>query len=77
MSNIKEKEQQLGDTLYKKIEILLPGKIKRCQRIIGMFLDYPDRQLIEKSLEEDKLFKELVEGAIICIENHKKNKCIN
>ena len=72
MSNIKEKEQQLGDTLYKKIEILLPGKIKRCQRIIGMFLDYPDRQLIEKSLEEDKLFKELVEGAIICIENHKK-----
>ena len=77
MSNIKENEQKLGDALYKKIEILLPGKIKRCQRIIGMFLDYPDKQLIEKSLEEDKLFKELVEGAIICIENHKKNKCIN
>ena len=67
-------EQQFGDVLYKKIEILLPGKIKRCQRIIGMFLDYPDRQLIEKSLEDDKLFKELVEGAIICIENHKKKK---
>ena len=72
MSNITEKEQQLGDTLYKKIEILLPGKIKRCQRIIGMFLDYSDRQIIEKSLEDDKLFKKLVEGAIICIENHKK-----
>ena len=66
--------QQLGDALYNKIEILLPGKIKRCQRIIGMFLDYSDRQIIEKSLEDDKLFKELVEGAIICIENHKKNK---
>ena len=77
MSNITEKEQQLGDTLYKKIEILLPGKIKRCQRIIGIFLDYPDRQLIEKSLKDDKLFKDLVEGAIICIENHKKNKYIN
>jgi len=74
MSNITEKEQQIGDNLYKKIEILLPGKIKRCQRIIGMFLDYSDRQIIEKSLEDDKLFKELVEGAIICIENHKKNK---
>ena len=72
MSNITEKEQQIGDNLYKKIEILLPGKIKRCQRIIGMFLDYPDRQMIEKSLEDDKLFKELVEGAIICIEKHKK-----
>ena len=69
-------EQQFGDALYKKIEILLPGKIKRCQRIIGMFLDYPDRQMIEKSLEDDKLFKELVEGAIICIEKHKK-KCVN
>ena len=67
-------EQKLGDALYKKIEILLPGKIKRCQRIIGMFLDYSDRQIIQKSLEDDKLFKELVEGAIICIENHKKNK---
>ena len=65
-------KQQLGDALYKKIEILLPGKIKRCQRIIGMFLDYSDRQIIEKSLTNDKLFKELVEGAIICIENHKK-----
>ena len=65
-------KQQLGDALYKKIEILLPGKIKRCQRIIGMFLDYSDRQMIEKSLTNDKLFKELVEGAIICIENHKK-----
>ena len=74
MSNITEKEQQIGDNLYKKIEILLPGKIKRCQRIIGMFLDYSDRQIIEKSLEDDKLFKELVEGAIICIEKHKKNK---
>ncbi len=72
MSNITEKEQQLGDTLYKKIEILLPGKIKRCQRIIGMFLDYPDKEIIKKSLEDDKLFKELVEGAIICIEKHKK-----
>ena len=69
-------EQKLGDALYKKIEILLPGKIKRCQRIIGMFLDYPDRQMIEKSLEDDILFKELVEGAIICIEKHKK-KCVN
>ena len=47
--------QQLGDSLYKKIEILLPGKIKRCQRIISMFLDYPDRQMIEKSFEDDKL----------------------
>ena len=65
-------KEQLGDALYKKIEILLPGKIKRCQRIIGMFLDYSDRQMIEKSLTNDKLFKELVEGAIICIENHKK-----
>ena len=65
-------KQQLGDALYKKIEILLPGKIKRCQRIIGMFLDYSDEQIIEKSLTNDKLFKELVEGAIICIENHKK-----
>ena len=64
--------QQLGDSLYKKIEILLPGKIKRCQRIIGMFLDYPDKKIIKKSLEDDKLFKELVEGAIICIEKHKK-----
>ena len=64
--------QQLGDSLYKKIEILLPGKIKRCQRIIGMFLDYPDREIIEKSLEDDKLFKQLVEGAIKCIEEHKK-----
>jgi hypothetical protein len=72
MSNITEKEQQFGDALYKKIEILLPGKIKRCQRIIGMFLDYSDRQIIEKSLTNDKLFKELVEGAIICIEKHKK-----
>tara|TARA_Y100001958_G_C21214553_1_gene540045 strand:- start:1368 stop:1598 length:231 start_codon:yes stop_codon:yes gene_type:complete len=76
MSNITEKEQQFGDALYKKIEILLPGKIKRCQRIIGMFLDYSDRRIIEKSLEDDKLFKELVEGAIICIEKHKK-KCVN
>jgi hypothetical protein len=74
MSNITEKEQQFGDALYKKIEILLPRKIKRCQRIIGMFLDYSDRQIIEKSLEDDILFKELVEGAIICIEKHKKNK---
>ena len=76
MSHITEKEQQFGDALYKKIEILLPGKIKRCQRIIGMFLDYPDRRIIEKSLEDDILFKELVEGAIICIEKHKK-KCVN
>tara|TARA_B000000477_G_C5961339_1_gene172242 strand:- start:49 stop:279 length:231 start_codon:yes stop_codon:yes gene_type:complete len=76
MSNITEKEQQFGDALYKKIEILLPRKIKRCQRIIGMFLDYPDRRIIEKSLEDDILFKELVEGAIICIEKHKK-KCVN
>ena len=76
MSNITKKEQQFGDALYKKIEILLPGKIKRCQRIIGMFLDYSDRRIIEKSLEDDKLFKELVEGAIICIEKHKK-KCVN
>ena len=76
MSNITEKEQQFGNTLYKKIEILLPGKIKRCQRIIGMFLDYSDRRIIEKSLEDDILFKELVDGAIICIEKHKK-KCVN
>tara|TARA_B100000927_G_C16104009_1_gene324336 strand:- start:282 stop:491 length:210 start_codon:yes stop_codon:yes gene_type:complete len=64
--------QKLGDDLYKKIENLLPGKEKRCQRIIGMFLDYPDRLTIEKSLEDDTLFKQLVEGAIICIENNKK-----
>tara|TARA_Y100001958_G_C21116961_1_gene462248 strand:+ start:741 stop:950 length:210 start_codon:yes stop_codon:yes gene_type:complete len=64
--------QKLGDDLYKKIENLLPGKAKRCQRIIGMFLDYPDRLTIEKSLEDDTLFKQLVEGAIICIENNKK-----
>ena len=64
--------QKLGDDLYKKIENVLPGKAKRCQRIIGMFLDYPDRLTIEKSLEDDTLFKELVEGAIICIENNKK-----
>ena len=44
--------QKLGDDLYKKIENLLPGKAKRCQRIIGMFLDYPDRLTIEKSLED-------------------------
>ena len=64
--------QQLGDSLYKKIEILLPGKIKRCQRIIGMFLDYPNREIIEKSLQDDILFKQLVEEAIKCIELHKK-----
>ena len=64
--------QKLGDDLYKKIENVLPGKAKRCQRIIGMFLDYPDRLTIEKSLEDDTLFKQLVEGAIICIENNKK-----
>lgn len=64
--------QKLGDDLYKKIENVLPGKAKRCQRIIGMFLDYPDRLTIEKSLEDNTLFKELVEGAIICIENNKK-----
>ena len=66
--------QKLGDDLYKKIENLLPGKTKRNQRIIGMFLDYPDRLTIEKSLEDDTLFKELVEGAIICIEKTKKTK---
>ena len=71
MSNITEKEQQFGDALYKKINFIT-RKIKRCQRIIGMFLDYSDRQIIEKSLTNDKLFKELVEGAIICIEKHKK-----
>lgn len=65
--------QQLGDSLYKKIEILLPGKVKRCQRIIGMFLDYPNREIIEKSLQDDILFKQLVEEAIKCIELHKKN----
>ena len=65
--------QQLGDSLYKKIEILLPGKIKRCQRIIGMFLDYPNREIIEKSLQDDTLFNHLVEEAIKCIELHKKN----
>lgn len=64
--------QQLGDSLYKKIEILLPGKVKRCQRIIGMFLDYPNREIIEKSLQDDILFKQLVEEAIKCIELHKK-----
>ena len=69
MSNITEKEQQFGDALYKKIEILLPGKIKRCQRIIGMFLDYSDRQIIEKSLTNDKLFG--ISRRIICIEKHK------
>ena len=44
--------QKLGDDLYKKIENLLPGKTKRCQRIIGMFLDYPDRLTIEKSFRK-------------------------
>ena len=71
--------QILGDQLYKKIELLLPGRVKRCQRIIGMFLDYPDRELIKKSIIDDKLFKQLVEGAIICIEKIKKsqNECPN
>ena len=64
--------QKLGDDLYKKIENLLPGKTKRNQCIIGMFLDYHDRRTIEKSLEDDTLFKKLVECAIICIEKSKK-----
>ena len=33
-------DQKLGDNLFKKVEKILPNKIKRCQRIVGMFLDY-------------------------------------
>lgn len=42
----KTRDKKFGDSLYGKIEKILPGKVKRCQRIIGMFLDYPDRQKI-------------------------------
>lgn len=72
MNNITSIDQELGDSLYRKIEIVLPGKVKRCQRIIGMFLDYPDRQTIELSLGDDELFKHLVDEAVKCIEQHKK-----
>ena len=68
-----ENEQKLGDNLFKKIELLFPNKIKKCQRIVGMLLDYKDRNLIEKSLNDDKLFNELVEGAIISLQKYKKN----
>ena len=72
MDNINNTDQQLGDSLYRKIEKILPGKIKRCQRIIGMFLDFPDRKIIEKSLDDDGLFRNLIQEAITCIEKHKK-----
>lgn len=75
--SITKEEQKLGDSLYKKIETLLPGKIKRCQRIIGMFLDYTDREIIEKSLYDDELFKHLTEEAIKCIEQNKKLNSAN
>ena len=71
MDNINNTDQQLGDSLYRKIEKILPGKIKRCQRIIGMFLDFPDRKIIEKSLDDDDLFRNLIQEAITCIEKHK------
>lgn len=74
MNNITSIDQELGDSLYRKIEIVLPGKVKRCQRIIGMFLDYPDRQTIELSLGDDELFKHLVDEAVKCIEQHKKKQ---
>ena len=64
----------LGDNLFKKVEKILPNKIKRCQRIVGMFLDYKNRKIIEESLSNDELFNELVEGAIICIEKNRKKK---
>ncbi len=67
-----DEDQSLGDSLYKKIELILPGKIKRCQRIIGIFLDYSDRKIIEKSLDDDDLFKHLVDEAIKCIEQYKQ-----
>ena len=67
-------EQILGDNLFKKVEILYPGKIKKCQRIVGMFLDYKDREIIKKSLSDEKLFKKLVEGAILCIKQYKDNQ---
>lgn len=72
MKILSETDQKLGDSLFKKIEQILPGKIKRCQRIIGMFLDYPDRKIIIDSLNNDILFKELVDKAIKCIEDFKK-----
>ena len=68
-----ENEQNLGDNLFKKVELLLPNKIKRCQRIVGMLLDYKERNLIEKSFNDDKLFNDLVEGAIISLQKYKKN----
>ena len=73
MKKFSETDQKLGDSLFKKIEQILPGKIKRCQRIIGMFLDYPDRKIIIDSLDNDILFNELVDKAIKCIEDLKKN----
>lgn len=72
MNNITSIDQELGDSLYRKIEKALPGKVKRCQRIIGMFLDYPDRKTIELSLGDDELFKHLVDEAVKCIEQYKK-----
>ena len=67
-------DQKLGDNLFKKVEKILPNKIKRCQRIVGMFLDYKDREMIEKSLSDNKLFNTMVEGATICLEKHKKRR---
>ena len=67
-----DEDQSLGDSLYRKIELILPGKIKRCQRIIGIFLDYSDRTIIEKSLKDDDLFNHLVNEAIKCIEQNKQ-----
>ena len=72
MFEVKNKEQILGDKIYVKMEKLFPNKIKKCQRITGMFLDYNDRDIIEKSLTNNKLFNELVEGAIISIQKLKK-----
>ena len=67
-------DQKLGDNLFKKVEKILPNKIKRCQRIVGMFLDYKNRKIIEESLSNDELFNQLVEGAIMCIEKNRKKK---
>ena len=67
-------DQKLGDNLFKKVEKIFPNKIKRCQRVVGMFLDYKNRKIIEESLSNDELFDQLVEGAIICIKKNREQK---
>ena len=75
MYKVKNKEEQiLGDNLFKKVENVYPNKIKKCQRIVGMFLDFKDRKVIEQSLSDEILFGKLIEGAILCIEEYKKKK---